>query len=741
VATTLEILIRARDEASAAFGRVGASARAMSGQMMAAGASMQRAGATMSRAGRTMTRSVTLPIVAVGAASVKMAADFDQSMRNVNSIMRVSEADLAKYSDQVRAMTRQFPQDATTLSKSLYEIASSGFEGAAAMKVLRASAAAASAGMTDADTASSGITSVLNAYGRSAKDASQVSDVLFTGVDKGVMTFEELSKSIGTYIGAASQLAIPLEDVVGAQAAMTLTGINAFESATSLNAIMRTLLKPSAELSKVLKEQGFATGQAALEQEGLQGVMKFLAAEVGNNKSKWVQLFPEIRAARGAMALAANDGENLSRVMGEMGDSAGKTNKALQEQSKGAMFQFRLAMNRLKDAAIQLGNQLIPVLINDIIPAVQKVVRWWSNLSDEGKSTALKLGLLLALAGPLLRIAGVFTTMAGGALKLGGALAGLGKTGPAVAQTAGSLKLLGAAAAPLALVTMSVRDLAAALLGLRDDGAIGYIDEVLNGWSAQALGGPVVNGIGGIVEAIRGGGSDMEAFRAALLKIGRAAKAGEMNLSETEQAILAAAEAAGVELPEGARKMAQGFVRATEFMTAAQARAASRIGQSVSEMQAKVRAYTRDIKAVPEDWQTKVAAETSEAQTKVRGYTQDVKSIPNNWQTLVVAQTDTATARINAYRQAILSLPQNWQTSVVAHTSGTSARGATGGIVTRPTMALIGEAGPEAVIPLNRTPGSSPLPRMGGDRGMVKVQIDRRRFVAESDFEVTYGGV
>ena len=36
--------------------------------------------------------------------------------------------------------------------------------------------------------------------------------------------------------------------------------------------------------------------------------------------------------------------------------------------------------------------------------------------------------------------------------------------------------------------------------------------------------------------------------------------------------------------------------------------------------------------------------------------------------------------------------------------------GATGGIVTQPTMALIGEAGPEAVIPLNQAPGASPLP-------------------------------
>jgi len=40
--------------------------------------------------------------------------------------------------------------------------------------------------------------------------------------------------------------------------------------------------------------------------------------------------------------------------------------------------------------------------------------------------------------------------------------------------------------------------------------------------------------------------------------------------------------------------------------------------------------------------------------------------------------------------------------------------GATGGIVTQPTLSLIGEAGPEAVIPLNQMPGASPLGAMGG---------------------------
>lgn len=45
--------------------------------------------------------------------------------------------------------------------------------------------------------------------------------------------------------------------------------------------------------------------------------------------------------------------------------------------------------------------------------------------------------------------------------------------------------------------------------------------------------------------------------------------------------------------------------------------------------------------------------------------------------------------------------------------------GATGGIVTRPTLAIIGEAGPEAVIPLNRTQGSSPLESMGTNGGFT----------------------
>jgi hypothetical protein len=48
--------------------------------------------------------------------------------------------------------------------------------------------------------------------------------------------------------------------------------------------------------------------------------------------------------------------------------------------------------------------------------------------------------------------------------------------------------------------------------------------------------------------------------------------------------------------------------------------------------------------------------------------------------------------------------------------------GASGGIVNHPTMALIGEAGPEAVIPLSHSPGNSPLPAgLGGSTFNITV--------------------
>ncbi len=68
----------------------------------------------------------------------------------------------------------------------------------------------------------------------------------------------------------------------------------------------------------------------------------------------------------------------------------------------------------------------------------------------------------------------------------------------------------------------------------------------------------------------------------------------------------------------------------------------------------------------------------------------------------------TRTARVNI--RTTVTTSQGGRKYDFFDDQGARGRGATGGIVTRPTKALIGEAGPEAVIPLDQMPGAMGLP-------------------------------
>lgn len=78
--------------------------------------------------------------------------------------------------------------------------------------------------------------------------------------------------------------------------------------------------------------------------------------------------------------------------------------------------------------------------------------------------------------------------------------------------------------------------------------------------------------------------------------------------------------------------------------------------------------------------------------------------------------------KLQAVADKITSLPEppGWVMkgisgagNIIESGAGILGIGAAGGVVTRPTLALIGEAGPEAVLPLNRMPGAMPLELAG----------------------------
>ena len=322
------------------------------------------------------------------------AVQFEAQMRNVNSISGLSAQQLSTLSNQVIDLSRQVPQSANDLAGGLYNIASSGFQGADGLKVLTASARAATAGITDTATSAQAIVGVLNAYGKGANDAQRVSDSLFQTVNVGVLSFGDLAQGIGQVVGTASAAGVGIDQLGGAIATMTRAGIVPAEAFTSLNQVLAQIIQPGAAMTRLFHQLGYESGAAALSSKGLAGVMEDIRRATGGNVTEMANLFTDTRSLRGALALATNGGKLYAeslRSMQEAHQGVGATERTFDEQMKSTAAQWQLLKNRTEAAAISLGTKLLPTM-RDGIHAVEVLGQ---VLSNEGVRHALEFAAAL----------------------------------------------------------------------------------------------------------------------------------------------------------------------------------------------------------------------------------------------------------------------------------------------------------------------------------------------------------
>lgn len=202
--------------------------------LSAGGQIWDRFGVSVQNAGKKILGTGLATATGLGAA-VKAASDYQVQIKNIQGLTKATDYGMGMESAQIMDLSGKLPQSSTELAAGLYDIASSGFAGADGLKVLEASATAASAGLTKTEVASKAIVAVMNAYGLSADKAADISDILFQGVNVGVVTFEQLAGSMGQWVGMAAQVGVAADEGTAAIAAMTLSGIQADEAATYLS--------------------------------------------------------------------------------------------------------------------------------------------------------------------------------------------------------------------------------------------------------------------------------------------------------------------------------------------------------------------------------------------------------------------------------------------------------------------------------------------------------------------------
>jgi len=390
---------------------IGANASAFQREMNKVSRELEKTARNFDRIGSNISKNVTVPFIAASGTSLKFAGDFEESLNKVSTIADETVVPIEDLSKGVLNLSNELGIAATDINEGLYQMISATGDTGNALSYLEIGAKAAEGGFTDIATSVDGLTTVMNAYKLKGTDAMQsVSDQMLTAQNYGKTTFGEMASSIGNVIPVASSLNVSTEDLFASIATLTKNGIQTSQAVTGLKAAYSNILKPSKQASELASELGLNFSAAHLQSVGWAQFLDEINNKTGGNAESMAQLFGSTEALNSVTVLATTGAEDFSAALEAMATSTGATEAAFSKMDQGMNDSLMDTLNRLKNAAVTTANLFLPA-VNDMINKLGEFVQWFTNLDDGMKKNIITVIAVIAAIGPLFILIGKGITM------------------------------------------------------------------------------------------------------------------------------------------------------------------------------------------------------------------------------------------------------------------------------------------------------------------------------------------
>ena len=377
------------------------------------------------------------PMLAVGAASVGMTAvsiksfsDFENAMASVTTLMDKGENAMNVFGGAVRRISTEMPVHGGHLAVAagLYQTLSAGITDTAdATHFLETATKASIGGGAELETVILAGTKAMAAFGLEVEDTERIMDVFAATVKAGQTTMPELANAFPRVAGSAGEMGMSLEETAGILAGLTKILPSTDEAATSLNAVLTGLLKPSNSMKDALKDLGFESGQAAIQQQGLMKTLQDLKGYTNGDAEAMGELFGNVRALRAVFPALGTAAEDIAESLEIVGDSSGLMQEQFETMEETIGARMTNLQNKFGDLAIRLGEALLPVL-ELLVPIVEKVAGIFTSLNPVIQAGVLVIGTLAGAFALLWPVISAVAGAIGGAGGLTTVIAAL--TGP-----------------------------------------------------------------------------------------------------------------------------------------------------------------------------------------------------------------------------------------------------------------------------------------------------------------------
>lgn len=387
--------------------------------------------------------------------SVHDVAAFEKSFSEVTTLLDdMPTQGIESLRAGVQDLSKLYGQDVVDQTRALYQTISSGAtEASKSIQFLDTANKMSIGGLVDVEGAVDVLTSALSSYNLQAGDVEDVSDVLFQTMKAGKTTISELAGSLGRVMSVAAQMNVPLEEVGAAVATMTRAGLATDEAITALRGTLIQTLKPSREAQEVAESLGITLGEAGLQGRQFNEYLNELYKAVGGNSEAMAQLFPNVRALNGVLAMTGDGAKDFEEILTAMAGRAGSTSEAFAKMSDTMWFKWNQLKATIGALWREIGEAFLPIvekLVARATPVVQAIGEWISRNQDlvaTGAMVVAGLGAVMAAVGSLGLVLTPLITTVMGLFAAFSSIAGIIGVGVAVGGGLALLPLVAALAA------------------------------------------------------------------------------------------------------------------------------------------------------------------------------------------------------------------------------------------------------------------------------------------------------
>lgn len=416
----LGITIALRDAFSSRARLIERQFRSLDNTTGAASRSLRRSLGDLESGMWSATRTLVAGAMILGSAlwPTREAMAFSRAISQVSTIADYASTNLGKLRNEIIDLSLRFPQDPINITEALYETVSSGFINTGqALRVIAEGTSLGVATITDAQTATDGLTSVMMAYKIGASEADHVSNLLFETIRYGKVRMHELAHTIGMVASVAAAAHIPLEEMLGAYATMTLAGLSPEQAAQYSRQIIAGIIKPTRQSAVEAEKLGIQWDQHALKVKGLRQLLLDAWAKTGalGNVESFGRLLSGRQAITGATALINQTqrwGEVIEGIADywtedEFGILTPSRLRAERERAKALDYQWERLKSAVTTLAIVVGTASVQFFqpfvkwFVDVVEWATKLLRLFPPLTHAVTAFAVSVGLVTVAFGVL----------------------------------------------------------------------------------------------------------------------------------------------------------------------------------------------------------------------------------------------------------------------------------------------------------------------------------------------------